>query len=82
MTNKNDSQLRLEKMGINVEEAEKLFSFKNKNDEFLYDSAFKITDLSENTFIYKVKNPISVGEAKDIYQKSFTFSRGGFSSFL
>ncbi|WP_341813969.1 MULTISPECIES: hypothetical protein [unclassified Wolbachia] len=42
MTNTtNDSKILL-KMGINVEEAEKLLSFKNENDEYLYDSAFKI----------------------------------------
>lgn len=67
MTNKNDSYLRLEKMGINVEEAGKLLSFKNENDEYLYDSAFKITDLCESTFIEKVKDIITEQEAKDIY---------------
>ncbi|UXX40871.1 MULTISPECIES: hypothetical protein [unclassified Wolbachia] len=38
----NDSLVRLEKIGIKVEEAEKLLSFQNENDEYLYDSAFKI----------------------------------------
>ncbi|WP_264337039.1 MULTISPECIES: hypothetical protein [unclassified Wolbachia] len=74
MTNENtanDSQIRLEKMGIeNVEEAEKLLSFKNENDEYLYDSAFKITDLCEDIFIEKVKDTITEQEAKDIYQKA------------
>ncbi|WP_374699519.1 hypothetical protein [Wolbachia endosymbiont (group A) of Limnophora tigrina] len=70
MTNKNDSYLRIEKMGISVEEAEKLLSFKNENDEFLYDSAFKITDLCESTFIEKVKDIITEQEAKYIYLKA------------
>jgi len=65
-----DSQLRLEKMGINVEEAEKLLSFKNENDEYLYDSAFKITDLCEDVFVEKVKDTITEQEAKDIYLKA------------
>ncbi|WP_341821611.1 hypothetical protein [Wolbachia endosymbiont (group B) of Idaea biselata] len=73
MTNKNttnDSQIRLEKMGIKGEIANKLLSFKNEGGELEYDSAFKIKDLSENTFVDKVKNTISVEEAKDIYQKA------------
>jgi hypothetical protein len=40
MTNKstvNDSQLHLEKMGIEQKISEKLLSFKNEDDEFLYD---------------------------------------------
>jgi len=73
MTNENtanDSQLRLEKMGIeNVEITEKLRSFKNENDAFLYDSAFKITDLCEDVFVEKVKDVITEQEAKEIYQK-------------
>ncbi|WP_341821612.1 hypothetical protein [Wolbachia endosymbiont (group B) of Idaea biselata] len=36
------SLVRLEKMGIKGEIANKLLSFKNENDEYLYDSAFKI----------------------------------------
>lgn len=73
MTNENttnDSQIRLEKMGIKGEIANKLLSFKNEGGELEYDSAFKIADLSENTFIDKVKNTISVEEAKDIYQRA------------
>jgi hypothetical protein len=74
MTNENttnDSLLRLEKMGIeNVEITEKLLSFKNENDEYLYDSAFKITDLCEDVFIEKVKDIIPEQEAKDIYLKA------------
>ncbi|MDD9336257.1 MAG: hypothetical protein PV345_02775 [Wolbachia sp.] len=67
----NDSKLRLEKMGIeNVEITEKLLSFKNENDEYLYDSAFKITDLCEDVFIEKVKDKITEQEAKDIYSKA------------
>ncbi|BFD47071.1 MAG: hypothetical protein DMENIID0003_01450 [Wolbachia endosymbiont of Sergentomyia squamirostris] len=66
----NDSQVRLEKMGINVEKAEKLLSFKNENDEYLYDSAFKITDLCEDVFIEKVKDIFIEQEAKEIYQKA------------
>lgn len=73
MTNTtNDSQIRLEKMGINVEEAEKLLSFKNENDEPIYDSAFKITDLCEDFFIERVKDTITEQEAKEIYQKAIT----------
>ncbi|AGJ99402.1 hypothetical protein wNo_10300 [Wolbachia endosymbiont of Drosophila simulans wNo] len=67
----NSSRILLEKMGIeSVEEAEKLLSFKNENDEYLYDSAFKITDLCEDIFIEKVKDTITEQEAKDIYQKA------------
>ncbi|BET28000.1 hypothetical protein wCauATS_02020 [Wolbachia pipientis] len=67
----NDSQLRLEKMGIeNVEITEKLLSFKNENDEYLHDSAFKITDLCEDVFIERVKDVITEQEAKDIYHKA------------
>jgi len=83
MTNENtinDSQIRLEKMGIeNVEITKKLLSFKDENDEFLYDSAFKITDLCEGVFIEKVKDKISEQEAKDIYQKAL--ARREFFSF-
>src|SRR6266576_3836326 len=71
MTNENtinDSQLRLEKMGI--ENTEKLLSFKNENNEYLYDSAFKITDLCEDVFIEKVKDRITEREGKEIYQKA------------
>jgi hypothetical protein len=71
MTNKNtvnDSQLLLEKKGKEQKIAEKLLSFQNE-DEFLYDSAFKITDLCEDTFVERVKDSISNEEAKDIYQK-------------
>ncbi|WP_253299825.1 hypothetical protein [Wolbachia endosymbiont of Chironomus riparius] len=71
MNNKiNESQLRLEKMGIERELANKLISFKNESDEPIYDSAFKITNLCEDVFIKKVKKQISQQEAKDIYQKA------------
>jgi hypothetical protein len=71
MTNENtDSYLRLEKMGIEKEIADKLLSFKNENNEFLYDSAFKITNLSEDTFVDRVKNIIQEEQAKEIYQKA------------
>lgn len=67
----NESQLRLEKMRIeNVEITEKLLSFKNENGEYLYDSAFKITDLCEDVFIEKVKDRITEQGAKDIYLKA------------
>ncbi len=66
----NDPKLRLEKMGIEQEMAEKLLSLKNENDEFLYDSAFKITDLCEDVFLEKVKDTITEQEAKEIYQKA------------
>ncbi|WP_374699414.1 hypothetical protein [Wolbachia endosymbiont (group A) of Limnophora tigrina] len=67
----NDSQLRLEKMGIESSEiAEKLLSFTNEDDEPIYDSAFKITDLCEDVFIEKVKDVITEQEAKDIYLKA------------
>lgn len=74
MTNENtanDFQIRLEKMGIEASEIiGKLLSFKNENDEYLYDSAFKITDLCENVFIERVKDTITEQEAKEIYQKA------------
>ncbi|MGL5029337.1 MAG: hypothetical protein ACRC6C_04525 [Wolbachia pipientis] len=74
MTNEStakDSQICLEKMGIERGEiTEKLLSFKNENDEYLYDSAFKITDLCEDVFIERVKDTISEQEAKEIYQKA------------
>ncbi|MFP3031876.1 MAG: hypothetical protein ACEY3M_12375 [Wolbachia sp.] len=57
-------------MGINVEKAAKLLSFKNENDEPIYDSAFKITDLCEDVFVEKMKDIIPEQEAKDIYLKA------------
>jgi hypothetical protein len=73
MTNEstvNDAHLRLKKMGINEEIADKLLSFKNENGELMYDSAFKITDLCEDTFIENTKDVIPDEEAKGIYQKA------------
>jgi hypothetical protein len=71
VTNENtDSNLRLEKMGIEKEIADKLLSFKNENDELLYDSAFKITDLCEDTFIEKIKGVVTEEKAREVYQKA------------
>uniref|UniRef100_A0A3B0IW26 Uncharacterized protein n=1 Tax=Wolbachia endosymbiont of Aleurodicus dispersus TaxID=1288877 RepID=A0A3B0IW26_9RICK len=75
MTNENttnDSQLRLEKMGIKGEIANKLLSFKNEGGDLKYDSAFKITDLCEDVFVERVKDKITEQEAKDIYQKALS----------
>ncbi|GFR07002.1 uncharacterized protein TNCT_499591 [Trichonephila clavata] len=50
-----DALTRLQKIGLDDSTAEQLLSFKD-NGNLLYDSAFKITDLSEDRFVEAVKD--------------------------
>lgn len=65
----NDALIRLQKMGLDDSTAEQLLSFKD-DENFLYDSVFKITDLSENRFVEVVKDTFLESTARDIYQKA------------
>lgn len=65
----NDALIRLQKMGLDDSTAEQLLSFKD-DENFLYDSVFKITDLSENRFVEVVKDTFLESTALDIYQKA------------
>ncbi|WP_353273152.1 hypothetical protein [Wolbachia endosymbiont (group A) of Portevinia maculata] len=67
----NDALIRLQKMGLDDSTAEQLLSFKD-DENFLYDSVFKITDLSENRFVEVVKDTFLESTARDIYQKAVT----------
>nr|WP_253308742.1 hypothetical protein [Rickettsia endosymbiont of Ceutorhynchus assimilis] len=65
----NDALIRLQKMGLDDSTAEQLLSFKD-DENFLYDSVFKITDLSENRFVEVVKDTFLESMARDIYKKA------------
>lgn len=65
----NDALIRLQKIGLDDSTAEQLLSFKD-DENFLYDSVFKITDLSENRFVEVVKDTFLESTARDIYQKA------------
>ncbi|MDX5488375.1 MAG: hypothetical protein O7150_06405 [Wolbachia endosymbiont of Andrena praecox] len=65
----NDAIVRLQKMGLDDLTAKQLLSFKD-NENFLYDSAFKITDLFEDRFVEAVKDIFLESTARDIYQKA------------
>lgn len=65
----NDALIRLQKMGLDDSTAEQLLSFKD-DENFLYDSVFKITDLSENRFVEVVKDTFLESTARNIYQKA------------
>ncbi len=64
-----DALTRLQKIGLDDSTAEQLLSFED-NGNFLYDSAFKITDLSEDRFVEAVKDTFLESTARDIYKKA------------
>ncbi|MDN5248462.1 MAG: hypothetical protein QWI36_05000 [Wolbachia endosymbiont of Tyrophagus putrescentiae] len=64
-----DAQSRLEKMGLGKAEVKILLGYK-EGEDYLYDSCFKITALSQRDFTEKVKDQLKVRLAAEVYQKA------------